>query len=104
MFCWKCNQKQDLPNNKVGFRAICENCGFDLHCCKNCKYYFEGKPNDCSVPNTLNISDKEKFNFCEDFFQREKKSEKKASKKEVSKRLFEEDDEDDSTSFDSLFK
>ncbi|HSW72447.1 MAG TPA: hypothetical protein VLG44_03450 [Chlamydiales bacterium] len=67
MKCFYCGALQDLAGRKVTFRASCETCGKDLHSCKNCKYYSPGKPNDCAVPGTLYISDREAYNFCEDF-------------------------------------
>lgn len=85
MFCFKCKTKY---LEKVGFRAVCETCGFDLHVCKNCKYYNASKPNCCSIPNTEPVSDREKFNFCEDFFPKGDEEEKTASKDDVAKRLF----------------
>jgi hypothetical protein len=103
MYCWKCQSKIDLPERKVGFHAQCEKCGYDLHVCKNCKYYYPGKPNDCSHPDTLFVSDKEKNNFCEDFSPLEKKVETKASSRETSQRLFGEDLSPKKKGFSSLF-
>jgi len=88
MYCFKCKTKQNL-DHKVVFRAVCETCGSDLHVCKNCKYYYPTKPNNCLIPNTDPISDAEKFNFCEDFFPSNYcLEEKKTSKEDVAKRLF----------------
>ncbi len=64
--CWKCHREIDV-GSKVSFRAACLLCGIDLHVCKNCRYYTLGKPNDCSVPGTEYIRDREAMNFCEDF-------------------------------------
>ncbi len=52
---------------KIGFRAVCLHCNSDLHVCKNCRYFAPGKPNDCLVPGTEYIRDREAANFCEDF-------------------------------------
>lgn len=52
---------------KIGFRSECLHCGVSLHVCKNCRNYRPGKPNDCLVPGTDPISDREAMNFCEDF-------------------------------------
>ncbi|HSX10372.1 MAG TPA: hypothetical protein VLF94_01460 [Chlamydiales bacterium] len=52
---------------KVTFRMVCPHCGIDLHTCTNCRYYMPGKPNDCAVPGTEFIRDREAANFCEDF-------------------------------------
>lgn len=52
---------------KIGFRAVCPHCGIDLHTCTNCRYYAPGKPNDCAVPGTDFVRDREAANFCEEF-------------------------------------
>jgi hypothetical protein len=52
---------------KVGFRAQCQHCGIDLHTCAGCRYYVLGKPNDCAIPNTDFVRDREAMNFCEEF-------------------------------------
>lgn len=52
---------------KIAFRAICPHCGIDLHTCTNCRYYAPGKPNDCAVPGTEFVRDREAANFCEEF-------------------------------------
>lgn len=67
MKCYHCGNAPDLSGAKVPFRAACDACGRDLHVCKNCKYYAPGKPNDCAVPGTLYVKDREAYNFCEDF-------------------------------------
>ena len=56
----------DIPI-KIGFRAACPNCSSDLHVCVNCRYYAKGKPNDCLIPGTEPIRDREAANFCEDY-------------------------------------
>lgn len=107
MHCYKCKAKLDLPSKKIGFRQTCPTCLADLHVCKNCKHYMIGKPNDCNVPNTEYVSDREKNNFCEDFEIKsdEKNHFDKTTKKDVSKKLFKDSDEDDKDkSFDSLFE
>ena len=52
---------------KIGFRAACPHCSSDQHVCKNCRYYSPGKPNDCLVPGTEPIRDREASNLCEEF-------------------------------------
>ncbi len=87
--CWKCGKK--LPEfewGKVSFRATCEHCSADLHVCKNCIYYMPGKPNDCLMPGTEHVSDREKNNLCDSFKLLGKKFSKGPSIEDVSKRLF----------------
>jgi hypothetical protein len=86
--CWKCNKTLiDLPR-KINFRAECPHCGADVHVCKNCRYYAPGKPNDCAVPGTEFIKDREAMNFCEEFAIKTESEKKPPSK----------------TNFNSLFK
>ena len=67
MNCWKCGALLYNVDRKISFRAICDHCGSSLHCCKNCKHYAPGRPNDCAVPGTEYIPDREANNFCEEF-------------------------------------
>lgn len=68
MKCWKCSKEQEAPSsNKLAFRAECAFCMAWLHCCKNCKNYKPGLPNDCAIPGTEYIADREAMNYCEDF-------------------------------------
>jgi hypothetical protein len=85
MFCYRCKKKLDLSNDKISFRSCCDFCGFDQHVCLNCKYYSIGKPNDCNVPNSERVLDKEKYNFCEDFKKKEKGDDKKLSFENIEK-------------------
>jgi hypothetical protein len=66
-YCWKCSKLVSETEIKIGFRAACLHCSSDLHVCKNCRYYAIGKPNDCLVPGTDPIRDREAANFCEEF-------------------------------------
>ena len=104
--CHSCEKILDLPKKKVGFRETCPFCEADLHVCKNCKFYIIGKPNDCYVPNTEYVRDREKYNFCEEFqFKENEEKENKSSKSDIENQLFGDSKEDDSdNSFDSLFK
>ncbi len=67
MLCWKCQKKIGESPMKIGFRAVCMHCDVDLHVCKNCRYFSPGKPNDCLVPGTDSIRDREASNLCEEF-------------------------------------
>jgi len=98
VFCWKCKkQVSDLPI-KVGFRATCPHCSSDLHVCKNCRYYAIGKPNECMVPGTEPIRDREAANYCEEF---KPMIPKEVPTSDLSKRLLGEVKKRD---FNSLFK
>jgi hypothetical protein len=65
--CFKCLKNLNDLGSKISFREACPYCGADVHTCKNCKYFYLGKPNDCLVPGTERVADREAFNFCEDF-------------------------------------
>ncbi|MDP1834386.1 MAG: hypothetical protein Q8K75_00505 [Chlamydiales bacterium] len=67
MHCWSCGT--DLPDftTRIPFKATCDKCHAWLHVCRNCKNYCPGKPNDCLIPGTELIADREKFNLCEEF-------------------------------------
>lgn len=68
MNCWKCGAEYPAPQwGKLPFRASCDKCLEDLHCCKNCVYHKPGFPNDCAVPGTEFVADRAKNNLCEDF-------------------------------------
>lgn len=93
MKCWKCGTELPEPfAGKLSFRATCEKCHSWLHCCKNCKNYKPGAPNDCAVPGTEYIADREACNFCEEFQPLGCGPEQKKDPKEVLKRLFKDED------------
>ena len=105
--CWKCGKGVELPEKKIGFRAICEHCYAWLHCCCNCRYYRPGLPNDCAIPGTDHIADSEAANFCDEYALLEQSgSEIKCNPNDVARRLFGEDgdDGDPKVRFDDLFK
>lgn len=67
MKCGKCAKLVSEEPVKIAFRAVCPHCDADLHTCVNCRYYAPGKPNDCAVPGTDFVRDREAANFCEEF-------------------------------------
>lgn len=68
MKCWKCSTElPDPPNGKLSFRETCDRCQSWLHCCKNCQFYKPGRANDCLIPGTEYIADREAANYCEEF-------------------------------------
>lgn len=107
--CWHCGAKLPTPEwGKIPFRATCEACNTDLHCCKNCVYYKPGLPNDCAVPGTPFISDRAKNNLCEDFKILGKRPEGTGDARKAAQKLFGDDapeleKKDPKDRFDSLF-
>lgn len=92
MKCWSCGAElDDPPLGKLPFREVCDKCGAYLHCCVNCRHYKPGLPNDCKVPGTEPISDRERFNLCEEFSLLGAAPKKGPSVDAVKKRLFGED-------------
>jgi hypothetical protein len=93
MKCWKCGAALDLPSNgRVPFRATCDKCNSWLHCCKNCKHYKPGRPNDCMIPGTDPISDREASNLCDEYSLLGTGPQKTADPKDVARRLFKDED------------
>ncbi|KAF3362631.1 Uncharacterized protein PHSC3_000870 [Chlamydiales bacterium STE3] len=88
-FCWHCAEEiQDLPK-QIPFRLTCPHCDTYLHCCSNCSHYQPGRSNDCKIPGTDWVADRQGINFCEDFVLLGKASPpKKSHLDNVSKRLF----------------
>ena len=48
----------------------CPQCGRDLRCCKQCKFYDPHAYNDCREVAAERIVDKERANFCDYFVPR----------------------------------
>lgn len=86
---------------KIGFRAVCIHCDCDLHVCKNCRYYSVGKPNDCLVPGTDSIRDREQSNLCEEF--KPKTMIQESKDKHRSRQIFGDDAIEKKKNFDDLF-
>ncbi|MEW5804983.1 MAG: hypothetical protein AB1847_23095 [bacterium] len=64
--CYHC-QKPVKVERIVPRLAACPHCDSDLHCCLNCALYSEYAPNKCREPQSEQVSDRERANFC-DFF------------------------------------
>ena len=95
MNCWYCKKElQDIPK-KIPFKATCDYCAAWLHCCKNCRYYSPGRHNDCLIPDTDYVGDRERSNFCDSFeVNKQNRPDDGPSKSDVEKRLFGSDDEE----------
>lgn len=104
MFCWKCGTEMETPERgKIAFRATCDKCLAWLHCCKNCKNYRPGLANDCAIPGTEYIADREACNFCDEFSLLGNPPKKTANAEDVSKRLFGDGGAPPKKNFDDLF-
>jgi len=73
--------------------ASCPHCDSDLHCCLNCALFSEHAPNKCKEPQSEQVSDRERANFCDFFTFAETSSggtpDKKKNEVEEAKRKFE---------------
>lgn len=110
MKCVKCGAEYELSNDsRIGFRAVCEKCSSYLHSCCNCKFYKIGRPNDCMIPGTEPIRDREHFNFCDEFKPKESVDIYYDNRNDAAKKLFgddfeiEEKTKDPKDRFNSLF-
>ena len=66
MVCHACGREIRVLG-KVGRTAECSECGADLHCCRNCRFFDTGVANQCREPNAEYVSDKAGANFCDYF-------------------------------------
>jgi hypothetical protein len=60
--CWHCGA--DLNELDYAREATCPGCRKSTHCCRNCRWYARGRPNDCVEPIAEPVTDKERANFC----------------------------------------
>ena len=51
----------------IGRHHVCEDCGADLHACRQCEFYDPYAANQCREPSADKVADKDAGNFC-DFF------------------------------------
>lgn len=92
--CWKCGVVNKIEN-PVSRSAVCESCGADLRCCKNCEFYMQGAHYDCRENVEELVADKERSNFC-DFF-------RYSSKNGAARNAADKKAEDARNAFNSLF-
>ncbi len=60
--CWHCGA--DLTRADYGRETNCLGCGKPTRCCRNCRFFQRGRPNDCVEPMAESVSNKERANFC----------------------------------------
>ena len=60
--CWHC--RADLTKADYGRETNCLGCVKPTRCCRNCRFYQRGRPNDCIEPMAEQVSNKERANFC----------------------------------------
>lgn len=105
MKCWKCGTDLETPErSRIPFKAICDKCLAWLHCCKNCKNYKPGLPNDCAIPGTELIADREACNFCDSFDLLGTAPKAAADPNTAAKKLFGDDPQEKKKGFKDFFK
>lgn len=63
--CWSCGA--GLTRADYGRENRCLQCNQATRCCRNCRLYQPGRPNDCHEPLAEPVADKRRANFCEHF-------------------------------------
>lgn len=66
MNCVFCGTEIEV-HGPISRRDVCPNCGRDLHCCKQCKFYDPHSYNECKEVMAERVVDKERANLCEYF-------------------------------------
>ncbi len=65
--CHQCGTEWTGEKAVPGPKEYCEVCSAYLHCCLNCRFRKQGRHNECAIPNTDWVGDREGPNFCEHF-------------------------------------
>jgi hypothetical protein len=63
--CYHCTAA--LTRADYGRENTCLTCDRATRCCRNCRNYQRGRPNDCLEPTAEPVADKARANFCEHF-------------------------------------
>jgi len=64
--CYSC--KQQLPvAEKPGRSETCPQCGADMRCCFNCRFYDPKSYNECRETQAERVLVKDRGNFCDYF-------------------------------------
>jgi hypothetical protein len=63
--CWYCGAS--LTKADYSRENHCLSCSKATRCCRNCRLYQRGRPNDCLEPLAEPVADKTRANFCEQF-------------------------------------
>lgn len=94
MRCWNCGTLIEASSGplKIGKSENCPDCDFDLHVCKNCRFYDRASCNECKESQAEWVREKVKNNYC-DYFEPNAVSTSKSDKAKNAR-----------SAFDSLFK
>jgi hypothetical protein len=67
--CSRCGETIQVmaAASRVGTRDTCRRCDYDLHSCRNCRFYDPAKHNQCAETQAEWVPDKEAANYCDYF-------------------------------------
>jgi hypothetical protein len=65
--CYSCGHANEF-HAPVGRRDACAECGTDLRCCMQCRFFDSSTTTECREPQAEVPRDRDRGNFC-DFFQ-----------------------------------
>ena len=68
--CYFCRKELDIGEVRVGRDETCPHCRRDLRCCLNCALY-DISSGHCREPQSEEVWDRERSNFCEFFIFRD---------------------------------
>ncbi|NLN93550.1 MAG: hypothetical protein GX130_09630 [Candidatus Hydrogenedens sp.] len=108
-FCRKCGSPWESDRSQPSFKEYCLKCSAWLHSCLHCRFHRKTAPNQCEIPGTEAVRDREGLNYCEDFeflagHAEIKDLEKQEEARKKLAALFQEEDEEPpAVSFDDLF-
>lgn len=106
LVCWNCGASlKDIPR-PISRHSNCPSCYEVLHCCRMCKWYAPGRPNDCDHDRADPPVEKESANFCDYFAPAtgtyaEREGERKQHAKSKFAALFDEDQDEDTPADDT---
>ncbi len=60
--CWHCGAALTVLD--YAREATCPSCRKHTHCCRNCRWFAPGRPNDCAEPVAEHVTHKDRANFC----------------------------------------
>lgn len=84
MQCYKC--LASLEVDAIYPSTLCPKCHAYQHACLACNFYQVGQPNECRIPGTDLVRDKEGKNFCDEFSPKQHLSEDNNQREEAIKR------------------
>ena len=67
MSCYRCGHSLEVLPLPLGRRDECPGCTADLHVCRMCRMYDRREPTGCTEEDALEVTEKERANFCDYF-------------------------------------